>query len=97
MKVRILLAVVLVGLTLTSSASAWYPRGYRYGYGGGYRNYNYFNGGYYHGGAAGYNAYTGRYGASRSFYNPYTGRYGNAQVGYNPYTNRYAYRYGYGH
>ena len=107
MKIRILASIALAGalwLAVAPNAVAWWRGGYRYGYHYGgwgrsayYGRYNAWNGGYYHGGVSGYNPYTSRYGASRSFYNPYTGRYGSAQLGYNPYTNRYAYHYSYGY
>jgi hypothetical protein len=100
MKTRLLLAAFLAslfGLAAAPPAEAWYRYRYHYGgYGGGY-HYNTFNGRAYHGGSAGYNPYTGRYGGSRSYYNPYTGRHGSVQGVYNPYTNRYAYHYGYGY
>ena len=72
-----------------------YRYGYCYGGFGGFAHYDRWTGGYYHGGLAGCNPYTGRYGVSRSYYNPYTGRYGIVQGFYNPYTNGYAYHYGY--
>jgi hypothetical protein len=83
---------VLLWLAVVPNSDAVYR--YRAGYGnaGAYGRYNSWNGGVYRGGAGGYNAYTGRAGATRSYYNPYTGRYGKASAVYNPYTGNYGAR-----
>jgi hypothetical protein len=101
MNTRVFLIAALVSalfLAALTNAHGWWRAGYRYGaYGGRVGHYNSWNGGLYHGGFRGYNSYTGRYGASRTFYNPYTGNYAHAAGFYNPYTGRYGYRYRYGY
>jgi hypothetical protein len=79
------------------TTEGWYRSctSYSSGYGS-YSHDNTWNGNAYHGGSAGYNSYTGRYGASKSYYNPDMGRYGSAQAVYNPYTNRDATHDSYG-